>query len=103
MKVLYHPDKSYVVADALYFRTISRVSHIDEAKKDLAKKVQRLARLGVRLKGSPNGGAIVHHNSNSSLVFAVKSKQRLDKSLMEFKEAFHEKLSETFSLGGWYF
>ena len=90
MSVLYQPNKFNVVADALSCMTMGRVSHIDEAKKDLRKEIKRLARLGVRLKGSPNGGAIVHHNSNSSLVFVVKSKQYLDKYLMEFKEAFLE-------------
>ena len=42
--------------------TMGSVSHIDEAKKDLEREVHRLARLGVRLEGSPDGGVIVHHN-----------------------------------------
>ena len=50
------------------------VSQIDKAKKDLVKYVHRLARFGVRLDDSSNGGFIVHHNSESSLVFEVKSK-----------------------------
>ena len=63
MSFLYHPDKANVVADALSHMTIGSVSHIDEAKKDLVKEDHRLSRLGVRLEGSPNGGAMVHHNS----------------------------------------
>ena len=86
MSVLYLPDKANVVADALSRITMGSVSHIDEAKRDLTKEVHRLARLGVRLECSPNGGAIVHHNSKSSLMVEVKSKQHLDKSLMELKE-----------------
>ena len=82
----YHPGKVNAVVDALSRMTMGSVSHIDEIKKDLAREVHRLARLGVRLEGSPNGGAIVHHNSESSLMVEVKSKQHLDKSLMELKE-----------------
>ena len=45
------------------------------------KDFRRLARLGVRLEDSLNGGFMVHHNSESSLVVEVKSKQHLDKSI----------------------
>ncbi|XP_015068868.1 uncharacterized protein LOC107013479 [Solanum pennellii] len=61
-------------------------SHVDAGKKDLVKDVHRLARFGVRLEDSPNGGFWVHHNSNLSLVVKVKSKQHLDPSLIELKE-----------------
>ena len=100
LNFLYHPDKANVVGDSLSRTTMGSVSLIDEAKKDLVKEVHRLARLGVRLEGSPNGGAIVHHNSESSLVVEVKSKQHLDKTLIELKESVLDKLNESFPLGG---
>ena len=78
MSVLYHHDKINVVADALSRMTMGSVSHLDEAKKDLAREVHRLARLGVRLESSLDGGAIVHENSESSLVVEVMSKQHVD-------------------------
>ena len=62
MSVLYHLGKDNVVADALSRMNIDSVSHIEEAKKDLMKDVHRLARLGVRLEDSLNGGFMVHHN-----------------------------------------
>ena len=71
-----------MVLDALSRMIIGRVSHIDEANKDLVKDVHRLARLCVRLEDSLSGGFMVHHNSEASLVVEVKSKQHLDKSLM---------------------
>ena len=43
-------------------------------KKELSRDVHRLSRLGVSLESSMNGGSIVHHNSESSLVVEVKSK-----------------------------
>ena len=57
--------------------------------------------LRVRLESSPDGGAIVHHISQSSLVVEVKSKQHLYLSLMELKESLLCKLNESLSLGGW--
>ena len=66
MSVLYNPGKANVVVDAISRMTMSSVSHIDEAKKDLVKDVHRLARLGVRLEDFPNGGFIVHRKSESS-------------------------------------
>ena len=52
-----------MVADALSRINIGGVSQIDEAKKDLVKEVHKLASIEVRLEGFPNGGSIVHHNS----------------------------------------
>ena len=45
-----------------------------------------LARLGVRIEYSLNGGVVVYHNSESSLVVEVKSKKHLDPLLVELKE-----------------
>ena len=74
MSVLYHSSKANVVADALIHITMGSVFHVKECKKDLVKDVHILARLGVRLEDSLNGGFVVHHNSESSLVVEVKSK-----------------------------
>ena len=88
MSVLYHSNKANVVAEALSHMTMGSVSHIEEAKKDIVKDVHRLARLVVRLDDSQNSGFMVHHNSESSLVVEVKSKQHLDQPLMELKNRF---------------
>ena len=87
MCVLYHPGNANVVVDDLSHMTMGSVSFIDEAKKNLVKNVHRLAMWGVRLEDSPNGGFIDHHNSELLLVVEAKSKQPLDKSLMELKES----------------
>ena len=99
MNVLCHPGKANVVADALSRITMSSVFHLDETKKDLARDVHRFARLGVRFESSLDGGDIVHHNLESSLVAEVMSKQHLDLALMELKESILTKLNELFSLG----
>ena len=84
MSVLYHHDKVNVVVDALSHMTMGSVSHIYKHEKDLSREVQRFSR-GAKMKNSPDGGSIVHHNSESSLVVGVKSKQHLYFALMEFK------------------
>ena len=99
MSVLYHPAKANVVADDLICMTIGSVSHIEKSKTDLVKDVHMLARLGVRLEDSLNCGFMVHHNSESSLVVEVKSKQHLDKSLIELNKSVLLNLNEAFSLG----
>ena len=55
----------------------------------------------MQLEDSPDGGFMVHHNSDSSLVVEVKSKQHLDPLLMELKESILGKLNESFSQGGY--
>ena len=100
MSVLYKPSKDNVVLDALRHMITVSVSHLEEAKRDLVKDIHWLARLGVRLEDSLNGGFMVHHNSKSPLVVDVKSKIHLDRPLMELKESVLCKLNELFFLGG---
>ena len=66
------------------------------------KDVNSLARLCVRLENCLNGGFVVHHNSESSLVVKVKSKQHRYPLLMELEESVLGKLNESFYQGGWF-
>ena len=59
---------------------------MEEAKRMLVKDVHRLARLGILIEDSPNGGVVVHYNFESSIVVEVKPKQHLDPLLMDLKE-----------------
>ncbi len=83
-----------MVADSLGCMTMGSLSHVEEGKKDLVKDVDRLARLGVWLEDSPNGGFMIHQNSESSLVDEVKSKRHLYSSLMDLKESVLGKINE---------
>ena len=100
MSVLYHPGKANVVADAISRMNTGSVSHLDVAKKDLEREVYRLYIFGMRLEISPDGGTIVHHNSELSLVVKVKSKQHLDLALMDLKALVRGKMNELFSREG---
>ena len=74
MSILYHPNKAKVFAESLCRMSMGSVFHIEEANEDLVKYVHKVAQLRVRLEDSPNGGFMVHDNSESSLVVEVKSK-----------------------------
>ena len=50
-----------------------------------------------------NGSVMVHHNTKSSLVVEVKSKQHLDQSLIELNGLVIGKLNESFPLEGMVF
>ena len=62
------------------------VAHMADLKKELVKIVHRLAQLGARIEEFSKGCFMVRHNSESSLVVDVKSKQHLYPLVMELKE-----------------
>jgi len=68
ISVLYHPGKPNVMADALSRVSMGSVSHVVEGKKELARDVHRLTRLGVMLFDSTEGSVGVQSSSESSLV-----------------------------------
>ena len=88
--------KANVVVDDLSRITMVSFSHLDNAKKQLVKDIHRLSHLGVRLEDSSKVYFMVHHNSESSLVVEVRSKQHLYQPLMELKGSIIGKLSESF-------
>ena len=63
MRVHYHPSKANVVADSLSQLSMGNMSHIDDEKKELVKKVHQLSMLGVRLVDTPTGGVSACSNS----------------------------------------
>jgi len=74
MSVLYHPGKANIMVDAISKIFMGSVSHLVEGKKELARDVHRLARLGVRLFDSAEGSIGVKSSFESSLDLEVKEK-----------------------------
>ena len=74
MSVIYNPIKAKVVKDALSRINMCSISHLNKAKKDLAREVHTLSKLWVRFGISPEAGSIIHYNSELSLVVTVNSK-----------------------------
>ena len=99
MSLLYHSSKDNVVADILSLLSMGCVSHVEESKRNIVKDVHRLDHLGVQIEDSPIGGVVVRHNSESSLVVKVKSKQHHDQAFMDLMESVLGKLNESLSLG----
>ncbi|WMV41426.1 hypothetical protein MTR67_034811 [Solanum verrucosum] len=90
MNVHYHLGKANVVVDALIRLSIGSLAHVLEEKKELAKDVHRLSRLGVCLLDTSDGGVIVRNGSESSLVVEVKEKQGSDPILLKLKGVIHQ-------------
>ena len=85
MSVHYHPDKAYVMADALSRVSMGSIAHVCGSGKEVAREVHQLARLGVRLEEVGDDGVVVVNGSKSLLVDEVIAKQDLDPSLLELK------------------
>ncbi|WMV41997.1 hypothetical protein MTR67_035382 [Solanum verrucosum] len=71
------------------------VAHVEEARRELAKDVHRLTRLGVRLMSISDGGVTVQNGAESSLVVEVKEKKNSDPILLELKGAVHNQRVES--------
>ena len=99
MSVLYHTAKANVMADALSRLSMGSISHVEDSKKKMAQEIHQLARLGVRLVDSLEGGVCIHSSSQSSLVSKVKEKQDRDPSLVKLKESVQNQKVEVFSQG----
>ncbi|WMV08498.1 hypothetical protein MTR67_001887 [Solanum verrucosum] len=72
ISILYHPGKTYVVADVVSRLSMCSTAHVEEENRELTKHVHRLARLGVQLMDSNEGGIVVMNGTKSSLVSVVK-------------------------------
>ncbi|WMV32620.1 hypothetical protein MTR67_026005 [Solanum verrucosum] len=92
--------KANVVDDALSRLSMGSTTHFEEDKKELAKDVHRLARLGVQLFDSTKGGVVVMNGVESSLVSEVKEKQDQDPILLELKVNVHKQKVMAFEQGG---
>ena len=64
MSIFYHPGKANVVVDDLRRLSMRITSHFEEDKMELAKDVHKLARLGVQLIDSTEGGIVVTNGAS---------------------------------------
>ncbi|KAG5572715.1 hypothetical protein H5410_062481 [Solanum commersonii] len=71
MSFLYHPGKVNVVTNSLSRLSVGSTAHIEEAKRELAGDVHKLARLGVKLIDSAEEGIAVVNGDESSLVVGI--------------------------------
>ncbi|WMV18455.1 hypothetical protein MTR67_011840, partial [Solanum verrucosum] len=93
-------SKANVVEDDLSRLSMGSVAHIEEERKELARDVHRLARLGVRCMSISDGGVIVQNGAKSSLVAEVKEKQDSDPILFQLKCVVHQQRVAVFFQGG---
>ncbi|KAH0784270.1 hypothetical protein KY290_003868 [Solanum tuberosum] len=100
MSILYDLGKANVVVDALSRLSMGSTAHVEEEKRELAKDVHRLTRLGVRLMDSTEGGVVLLNGAESSLVSEVNEKQDQDPILLELKANVHKQKVLAFEQGG---
>lgn len=72
---------------------------IEADKRTMVKEVHRLAKLGVQLSNSEDGGVVVQNKICSSLVAEVNEKQFDDPYLLQLKEGIHKYETMTFEQG----
>ncbi|XP_069148082.1 uncharacterized protein [Solanum lycopersicum] len=99
MTILNHPSKANVVIDALSRLSMESNTHDEEYKRYLARDIHRLARVGVRVMDSTEGGIMVTNGDESSFVSEIKEKQDQDPILLELKANFHKQRVLAFDQG----
>ncbi|WMV19602.1 hypothetical protein MTR67_012987 [Solanum verrucosum] len=77
--------------------SMGSVAHVEEERKEQAKDVHQLTRLGVRLLSISDGGVTVQNRSESSSVVEVKEKQDSDPIFLQLKGAVHQQRVEVIS------
>ena len=85
ISIIYHLGKYNVVFDALSRLFMGSSALVEEEKRELAKYVQRLACVGVRLMDFKEWGIVVTNGDESSLVSEVKEKKYQDPILLYLK------------------
>ena len=70
-----------MVDDAISRFSMGSTTHLEEEKKELAKDVHRLVRLGVRIMDSAREKKLVKNVIESSLVLELKQKKYKDSVL----------------------
>ena len=90
MSVNYYSGKNNIVKNALSILSMGSVAHVREERKELAKEVHRIARLGVHLMSISYGGVTVQNGLESSFVAEVKENQDSDPIFLQLKSAFHQ-------------
>ena len=86
-----------MVGNALSSLSMGSTTHVKEGKRELAKDVHRIERLGVM--DSTEGGIVVTNGAESSLVSEVKEKQDQDLILLDLKANINKQRVLTFEQG----
>nr|XP_016497280.1 PREDICTED: uncharacterized protein LOC107816112 [Nicotiana tabacum] len=84
--MLYHPDKANIVADALSWKSIGSLSHVEANKVKMTKYLCQLASL--------------QNTEKSSFVTEVKERQHEDPELIKLRESIPQQQQPLFELTG---
>ena len=86
--ILYHPGKANVVANALSRKagSMGSLAHLQASRHPLAREVQTLANVLMRLEVNEKGGLLASMESRSSFLDKIKGKQFDDEKLRRIKD-----------------
>ncbi|WMV07855.1 hypothetical protein MTR67_001240 [Solanum verrucosum] len=82
---LYQPSKVNVVTDSLSKLSRESTAYVEEEQRELARDVHRLARLGVRLIDSVEGGIELTSGAELSLVSEVEGEKDSNPILLKLQ------------------
>ncbi|XP_070017436.1 uncharacterized protein [Nicotiana sylvestris] len=99
LDIQYHREKPNVMENALRWKSMDSLAHLEAYQRSLAREVHQLASLGVRFADSNKGGVIVQNRAESLLVAEVKEKQFVDPLLAPLKEGILKHKTIAFSFG----
>ena len=89
-RILYHPGKANVVADALSRKSMGSLAHMTAVRRPLVQEIHKLQQHGVRFEISESGSFLAHIQSHSILIEKIKSTQHLDPKLHKLMEEVRE-------------
>ena len=99
-KILYHPGKANVVADALSRKSMGSLGHIAVLRRPLIKEIHELQRSGIEFGISETGVFLAHVQSRSSLLDLLKRRQGEDPKLKKLMEAVNLGEARDFVIDG---
>ena len=94
------PGKANVVADALSRRSMGSLCDVRPEKREMARELQQLASLGVRVVDSGSRGTTIQNSAVSSLVAEVKEWQYEDPVLIHYRNTLPQKEKSSFEIAG---
>ena len=89
-RILYHPGKANIVADALSRKSMGSLTHMSTVRRPLVQELHKLEQNGVRFEISESGSFLAHIHSHSSLIEKIKNTQHLDPKLQKLMEEVRE-------------